>query len=339
MIFMVTCRRKYQSGYGDEEQHQHGYDYLYEYNGSPRGEDAFQKKGKRGFKSALLAELNRLKNEGINTPKVGIYLHGYNNDWQDSIDELHDLHKHLGKAMNDGKSKKYDPVLVGFSWPSSGETLHYLADREEARDSVPAFTRFLKDISDFLTENERNCFSASFCIAHSMGNYLLRKGMEYLSDHLGTPVGRKMFDETIMLAPDLASRDIENDGKGQYIAEFSRRVHVYYSRHDRALKASSAKRFGGRRLGRHGADDYTDIPGNVVLIDAKEYANSASTDGIKDREGKQVSVHSSHRYHPDVLADVVQVLSSYDRDEIDKRESVELPDGGYSQPKNHFRLL
>lgn len=39
-------------------------------------------------------EFTRLKNEeGINTPKVGIYIHGFNNNYQDSIDELFDLEK------------------------------------------------------------------------------------------------------------------------------------------------------------------------------------------------------------------------------------------------------
>lgn len=53
-----------------------------------------------------------------------------------------------------------------------------------------------------------------------------------------------MFAETVMIAPGLSSRDLELTGKGQYIADFSCRVHVYYSRFDRALKASSTKRFG-----------------------------------------------------------------------------------------------
>jgi esterase/lipase superfamily enzyme len=172
-----------------------------------------------------------------------------------------------------------------------------------------------------------------------MGNYLLRKGMEYLSDHLGTPVGRAMFNETVMLAPDLASKDIEQDGKGNYIADFSRRVHVYYSKHDRALKVSSAKRFGGNRLGRHGADDYTNLPANVAIVDAKKYANSEATKGLKDRRGEQVSVHSSHRYHPKILADIIQVLSSIDRSLITTRAAapkvVDRPD----LPPNHFELI
>lgn len=336
MLLMVTSRRPKRrgDGYDDEEQSGYGYHYLYDYAGGQPGADGFREKNKTGFESALLGELTRLKREqGISTPKVGIYLHGYNNDWQESIDEVVDLHGALTPLVG------YQPVLVGFSWPSSGKTKKYLADREEARDSVPAFVRFLRDIHDFLLEHERDCFATSYCIAHSMGNYLLRKGMEYVSDYLGTPVGRTMFNETVLLAPDLASKDIEQDGKGNYIADFSRRVHVYYSKHDRALKASSAKRFGGNRLGRHGADDYANLPSNVVIINAEKYANSEETQGLKDRRGKQVSVHSSHRYHPKILEDVVHVLSSIDRTLIPTRREVRKVEERPDLAPNHFELI
>ena len=331
MLFMVTNRRIVDGKYGDEEKPNKRYDYQYAYNRKRRGEDGFEKSGKNGFETALLAELRKLKDEdNISTPKVGIYLHGYNNDYQDSIDEIFDIEKNLEQSYG------YFPVIIGFSWPSSGKTPYYLSDRDEVRDSVGAFTRFLLDISDLSTRNEQDCFSTTFCIAHSMGNYLLRKGMEYLSDHLGDPRGRLIFDETILFAPDISSKDIESDGKGRYIADFSRRVHVYYSKHDRALRASSAKRFGGDRLGRHGANDYGNLPGNVVVIDAKKYANSESISGYKDRENKQVSVHSSHRYHENILSDVIQVLSSVDRDQIEGREPVLSENIART---NHYKLV
>ncbi|MCP4340869.1 MAG: alpha/beta hydrolase [Desulfobulbaceae bacterium] len=130
----------------------------------------------------MLAELQRLNDkEGVHSPKVGIYLHGYNNDYQDSIDEIFDLENSLEELYG------HSPVIVGFSWPSSGKTVNYLSDRDEVRDSVGAFTRFLIDINELATQNEKDCFSTTFCIAHSMGNYLLRKGLEYLSDYLGGP--------------------------------------------------------------------------------------------------------------------------------------------------------
>jgi len=331
MLFMVTNRRIINGQYGDEERPNKRFEYQYSYNKKARGEDNFEKTGKRGFETALLRELERLKiQENVSTPKVGIYLHGYNNDYQDSIDEIYDIEKSLTELNG------YSPVIVGFSWPSSGKTAYYLSDREEVRNSVGAFTRFLIEINELATRNEQDCFSTTFCVAHSMGNYLLRKGLEYLSDYLGSPIGRLLFDETVLLAPDIASKDIETEGKAQYIAHFSRRVHVYYSKYDRTLKASSAKRFGGNRLGRHGADDYGNLAQNIVVIDAKKYASSDSISGYKDREGEQVSVHSSHRYHKNILSDINKVLSSIDRDQIEGRRAYEV-DGIPMQ--NHYELV
>jgi len=331
MLFMVTSRRIKNGKYGDEEQPSKRFDYLYDYDNAEIGQDKFQKKGRRGFELTLLSELKRLKDEqGISTPKVGIYIHGFNNDYQESIDEMYDLENALTGVIG------YSPVMVAFSWPSSGRTTHYLSDREEVRDSVGAFTRFLMNINELSNRNEQDCFSTSYCIAHSMGNYMLRKGMEYLSDKLGSPIGRKLFDETIMIAPDLSSNDIELDGKGQYIADFSRRVHVYYSKHDRALKASSIKRFGGNRLGRSGVNDYDNLRENVVIINANKYANKIAIEGVKDRTGKQVSVHSSHRYQKNILKDIVGVISSIDRDQIEGREAVEEQQG---LSNNHYRLV
>ncbi len=335
MLFMVTSRRKKGGNYGSEEQANYGYDYLYEHDKGQQGKDGFNKTGKRGFKLELQKALKAIRDSGVtSTPKVGIYLHGFNNDWHESIDEIHDFDTALTGVIG------YSPIIVGFSWPSSGSTFEYVADRQEARDSAPAFVRFLGDINDFLKENEQDCFATSYCIAHSMGNYLLRKGMEYLSDSLGTPIGRCMFNETVLLAPDISSKDIELDGKGRYIADFSRRVHVYYSRHDRALKASSAKRFGGDRLGRQGADDYDNLAPNTVVIDAQNFANKEEIEAkdLKVRGGERVSVHSSHRYHPNILADVVQVLSSVDRDLIPNREVIPDDSGMIDSRPNHYRL-
>ncbi len=330
MLFMVTNRRVVNGVYGDEEKPNRKFEYQYDYNKKERGSDKFEKSGQKGFEVALLSELERLKRDEGTTPKVGIYIHGFNNNYQESIDEIYDLEKSLEELQG------YPPVIIGFSWPSSGKTPYYLSDREEVRDSVGAFTRFLLDINTLVTKNEQNCFSTTFCVAHSMGNYLLRKGMEYLSDYLGTPQGRMLFDETVMIAPDLSSKDIELDGKGKYIADFSRRVHVYYSKHDRALKASSIKRFGGNRLGRHGAYNYSNLPGNVVVVDAKKYANHESLSGYIDRAGEQVSVHSSHRYQKSILADIILALSSVDRDQIQNRRAYIEDDKPMS---NHFELV
>lgn len=329
MLLMVTNRRVIDGKFADEEKRKHRYEYLYAHNNQGYGNDGFETTSKKGFEIALLQELDRLKKSHNVCPKVGIYIHGYNKDYQESINEIYDLEKYLQPFLG------YPPVIVGFSWPSNGNVLHYLSDREEARDSVGAFTRFLLDINSLVTDCEQHCFSTTFCIAHSMGNYLLRKGMEYMSDKLGTPKGRLLFDETIMLAPDLSARDIEKGGKADYISDFSRRVHVYYSKHDVELKASSAKRFSSPRLGRHGASHYENLPDNVVVVDAKKYANNDAINGYTSRVGGQVSVHSSYRYHQAILEDIIYVLSSIDRDQIPNRQAYQR-DG--EPMSNHYLL-
>ena len=114
MLFMATNRRKVKGAYGDAEQSKKRFDCLYGYNHKARGEDGFEKAGRQGFEKALLAELKRLQVEAqVNTPKVGLYLHGYNNSYQESIDEIYDLEERLSQEYG------YKPVIVGFSWPST----------------------------------------------------------------------------------------------------------------------------------------------------------------------------------------------------------------------------
>lgn len=368
---MVTNRRRGRNGsFGSEQEHNWAYYCMWGYNGGPQGERGFggtemvkpkkrvqdddggkrqdrddrvRSQGERAapkFKAELLKELIRIKAAGhTSTPKVGIYIHGYNNDFQDSIDEIVDLEESLTDIVG------YAPVVIGFSWPSMGLMPAYISDREEVRDAVPAFTRFLLDLDDFLTENEGRCFSTTYCMPHSLGNYLLRKGMEYASDKLGTPVSRKMFDETVLIGSDIASKDVEMDGKGRFIAQFSRRVHIYYSKHDRALKASTIKRFGQNRLGRHGPNDYDNLAPNVVAIDCRKFSNKKSLETIRDssgdlirnRKGKPHSIHSSYRYHPRILRDIVDVISSHDRSVIPGRKLKAKPLPG--REPNNYKLV
>lgn len=84
------------------------------------------------------------------------------------------------------------------------------------------------------------------------------------------------------------------------------------------------KRFGGNRTGRQSADNYDNLAQNIVVIDAKKYANSGLLSGYEDSVEEQVSVPNSHRYHKDILSDIVKVLSSIDRDQISGREAYEV---------------
>jgi hypothetical protein len=75
------------------------------------------------------------------------------------------------------------------------------------------------------------------------------------------------------------------------------------------------------------------------LVDAKQFANQDSASGNKDRSGKQVSVHSVYKYHKNILADVVQALSSVDRDQIKNRERIDSEHASGETWNNHYRLV
>ncbi len=72
-----------------------------------------------------------------------------------------------------------------------------------------------------------------------------------------------------------------------------------------------------------------------MVVDARIHANKESIKGYQDRIEKQVSVHSSHRYHKRIIADVVQAISSIDRDQIKDREPYEVDGHPMS---NHYKL-
>ena len=64
MLFMVTNRRVENGRYSDEEKPNNKFEYQYSYNNKPIKKDGFNKAGKKGFETALLGELERLKKSG-----------------------------------------------------------------------------------------------------------------------------------------------------------------------------------------------------------------------------------------------------------------------------------
>ena len=59
MLFMVTNRKIVNGQFSDEERSNKKFEYQYAHNKKKRGQDRFEKKGKKGFETALLGELER----------------------------------------------------------------------------------------------------------------------------------------------------------------------------------------------------------------------------------------------------------------------------------------
>lgn len=307
MLFMVTNRRRHAGTFGG--------------NILPRGEVTYLsgpdlKSGAAPFRRRLLDRLSRekadLSHEGADAyqvPRVVGVFHGYNNGWGAALEFADRLDRKLTSQLPGADHA----ATVGFSWPSEGDVLHYLDDRHMARESSPAVTRTLVDAFRLL-ERER-CEAELALVAHSMGCYVLATAARDAWELQGFPQTRPVFSEIILAGADLDANALEPGRVGEALPVFARRVTVYYSRQDRALVASSAKRAGvtGARLGRTGPARLDRVPRNVVAVDV-----SALT---VDQGAGGVAPHSAHFHHPRILEDMRATLAGHDRQVIDGRQA------------------
>jgi esterase/lipase superfamily enzyme len=97
-----------------------------------------------------------------NKRDCAIFVHGYNNDWKDS------LYAAIHLAEN------YDINVLCFSWPSSIAIL-YKDCKDRAIQSVPAFNRLVEKFTRYMGGTDIKCGQKVSLICHSMGNYILKK--------------------------------------------------------------------------------------------------------------------------------------------------------------------
>lgn len=278
---------------------------------------------KRVFLNRLRSELKsrakRLRDAGEEQkPTLLLYLHGYNNDYDDAVEEYVELrrnfHAHVGRQAFERQC-----LLVLFTWPSAGKVVAYLEDRDDARGSALAvkhMVHLLFEVTNELTD----CISNVSVIAHSMGNYVLREALTSIAGSPHAPAGT-FIDQFLMIGADVSNTSLEPGGKGFGITRFSNRVSVYYTPADSTL--SKSKRKNGRpRLGRTLSSDYIETPDNVVFIDCRLWANGDKIDEIFPNDTP--SVHSSYRSIPAIIGDMFNVLRGVDREMFPARKTLVL---------------
>ena len=137
---------------------------------------------------ALAAQFPLLPDERNTEQKhLSLFVHGYNNEWRESAKRYAQIRRDL--------FDKYDlgvPVL--FSWPSNGSVAGYLPDREDARESGPhtaeLFVRLYRVVAKQQEIAAASCDPKKFCrakisvIAHSMGSYVVQKGLKIAAERL-----------------------------------------------------------------------------------------------------------------------------------------------------------
>ena len=210
---------------------------------------------------------------------VTLFIHGFNNSWQDAArryqqiaDDLYGGPKSLG-------------VCVLFTWPSDGLGVAYYPDRLDARRTANDLAEVLTTLYDYMDIQQKEtmrlgratCKAKVSVIAHSMGNFVLQKGLQTVWTRRNQPLLVSMLNQVLMVAADVDNdlfKGAENVDKsdGDAMANLSYRITALYSGLDAVLGVSAGlKHFGKRRLGRSGLDPSETTPDNVWDIDCSKY--------------------------------------------------------------------
>lgn len=228
--------------------------------------------------------LEDLRQEMLKGRDTMIFIHGFNVSFVEALEAGALLAASLPDKQN----------LVVFSWPSDGASVPYMSyysDREDARASGPALARAYLKLFDFMQDLRQRelkkldaagaepivtelCERSLHVLAHSMGNYVLRQGVQAIRAKEPRHIVR-MFDQIIMAAPDEDDDAFELDDKMRLLPALARRVTVYHNRHDRALVISDKTKANPDRLGSEGPRMLDLLPKKVVIVDCSPVARAA----------------------------------------------------------------
>jgi esterase/lipase superfamily enzyme len=220
-----------------------------------------------------------------------IYVHGFNNDWNDAVSAA----AALQIMLNDKGSKPVNVVL--FSWPSDGQSLlfiPYFSDRDDASLSRLALCRALLILQSKLSELRRAtigieytrrrdylvalqegrvkledelCRSGLHLLCHSMGNYVLECALESSRLNPEYALVDRMFENVFMCAPDVTTDALEPGKPLAQLANLSQAVSVYYNKQDKPLLLSTTTKHLHERLGRTGSSRPSAVDRTFMHID------------------------------------------------------------------------
>lgn len=260
-----------------------------------------------GSKAVMDALKARMTGKGARDTLV--LIHGYASTFETALQrglQLAAEYRPHNKPLN----------IVVFSWPSNGTMtpfIDYHSDRDDARDSGEAMARavlILRQFVDQLPEEER-CDRHIHLVAHSMGNYALRAGVQHLRRLLGDELPR-LFAEIVLVAADEDDDSFEHDHKLRLLPRLGRRVSVYFAPQDRALIISDTTKGNPDRLGSDGPKQVSGLPTKIVLLDCREVAL------VDDKW----TAHQYYRSNARTRQDIVHTLEGLPADRIRGRTHI-----------------
>lgn len=218
--------------------------------------------------AAQFRELVRARLALTPRKEVFIYVHGYNNDFDEAAFTLAELWHFLGR----------EGVPIVYTWPAGfGGPRGYAVDRESGEFTVYHFKQLLRTLAS-IDEVQRVSL-----VAHSRGTDVALSALRelILDSRAAGRDPRRAFRiaNLVLAAPDLDLEVISQRVVAERVGDGVGRLTIYTSREDKALAAAAALFGSALRLGRLQAQDVKPDIGrsltNVGNIDFVEHRGSA----------------------------------------------------------------
>lgn len=243
---------------------------------------------------ALRAEL-RKRLAKSKRKEVLIYVHGYNNSFEDAAHTLADIWHFAGR--------EFVPVL--YTWPAGrGGATGYTYDRESGE-----FTIFhLKNILNLIVETPE--IERLQLLAHSRGTDVLSTAMRelILTERASgeDPLETLRVDHLILAAPDLDMDVVSQRWIAEYMGSDVGALTVYTAQDDKAIKLAERLFRSQQRMGRISVETFDDE--NLALIAGIEDIAFVRLEEVADSTG-----HGYFHNSPEASSDLILNLR-FDRE-------------------------
>lgn len=263
------------------------------------------------FLSSLAADLSQTV-DADGRAHLAVYIHGLGNTYDDAVAATADFGTALATLGG------YNGLLIGFSWPSYGETVAGFSDyyatgrpptntsgtiRDNINGSTQSFAAMIRMLLELGTANQPLSLSL---LTHSEGNFMLMMGMQALQE--GGFSGS--IDNAVMMAADISAAMLQQGQAGQAITTLCNQVSVYYSGCDDVLGYSNYTfvnfhdQLYPTRLGLIGPYAYPQaapVPKHVAGVDCSQ---------VTVNLGLITNVHSCYMSVSQIVADIGSALRS-----------------------------
>ena len=211
----------------------------------------------------------------VEAKKILFYIHGYKMNFEKSCRRAALLQREVGK----------DVAVLLFAWPSQDNIAKYTQDETYLRKSVEDIKTVLGQMLSAVG------YGQTHVVGHSLGTRGITAAIAELEDQ-----GRHLFDELVLIAPDMDRRDFEQDLPA--LAKNASAITVYVSENDSPLSISREVH-GEPRLGEGG--EYLTLFDEVETID------------VTDVPRRDIYGHNYHYFNNRVIVDLRELLTTGSR--------------------------